>query len=195
MLDRFPIPTRRLRRDFPPQWGSSAYTRFVSLDYQRTNRSRGQHLRLERSSPLEMPACGPGVSPDPRQLRRNGGADRDRTGDPRLAKPMLSQLSYSPLGFGHRTPVRERRSAGPLRPHAGVLVGLGRFELPTSRLSGVRSNQLSYRPTERTKPGGERHARRRETTRSWRKRESAPPGESGADLESEPLRRGTRVSP
>ena len=27
-----------------------------------------------------------------------------------------------------------------------VQVGLGRFELPTSRLSGVRSNQLSYRP-------------------------------------------------
>jgi hypothetical protein len=26
-------------------------------------------------------------------------------------------------------------------------VGLGRFELPTSRLSGVRSNQLSYRPS------------------------------------------------
>jgi hypothetical protein len=31
------------------------------------------------------------------------------------------------------------------------VVGLGRFERPTSRLSGVRSNQLSYRP--RT-PGG-----------------------------------------
>ena len=28
----------------------------------------------------------------------------------------------------------------------GNLVGLGRFELPTSPLSGVRSNQLSYRP-------------------------------------------------
>jgi hypothetical protein len=26
------------------------------------------------------------------------------------------------------------------------VVGLGRFELPTSPLSGVRSNQLSYRP-------------------------------------------------
>ena len=26
------------------------------------------------------------------------------------------------------------------------MVGLGRFELPTSRLSGGRSNQLSYRP-------------------------------------------------
>jgi hypothetical protein len=28
------------------------------------------------------------------------------------------------------------------------MVGLGRFELPTSPLSGVRSNQLSYRPNE-----------------------------------------------
>ena len=32
-----------------------------------------------------------------------------------------------------------------LWPHL-KLVGLGRFELPTSPLSGVRSNQLSYRP-------------------------------------------------
>ena len=32
-----------------------------------------------------------------------------------------------------------------LRPWPGV-VGLGRLELPTSRLSGVRSNRLSYRP-------------------------------------------------
>jgi hypothetical protein len=27
-----------------------------------------------------------------------GGAERDRTDDPRLAKPVLSQLSYSPFG-------------------------------------------------------------------------------------------------
>ncbi len=53
------------------------------------------------------------------------GADRTRTDDFLLAKQALYQLSYSPV-------VR--------------LVGLGRFELPTSRLSGVRSNQLSYRP-------------------------------------------------
>ena len=26
------------------------------------------------------------------------------------------------------------------------MVGLGRLELPTSRLSGARSNQLSYKP-------------------------------------------------
>src|SRR5690606_32103298 len=30
-----------------------------------------------------------------------------------------------------------------------LLVGLGRFELPTSRLSSARSNQLSYRPESR----------------------------------------------
>jgi hypothetical protein len=33
------------------------------------------------------------------------------------------------------------------RTFQAQLVGLGRFELPTSRLSGVRSNQLSYRPS------------------------------------------------
>jgi hypothetical protein len=63
--------------------------------------------------------------------RRFGGADRARTDDLRLARAALSQLSYSPV---------ER---WPERP---AMVGLGRLELPTSRLSGVRSNQLSYRP-------------------------------------------------
>src|SRR5512147_3049063 len=33
------------------------------------------------------------------------------------------------------------------------MVGLGRLELPTSRLSSARSNQLSYRPA----PGARRH--------------------------------------
>src|SRR5262249_4726380 len=33
-----------------------------------------------------------------------------------------------------------------IRNSKSLLVGLGRVELPTSRLSGVRSNQLSYRP-------------------------------------------------
>ena len=59
-----------------------------------------------------------------------GGARRDRTADPLLAKQVLSQLSYGPVRF----PIEE------------TMVGLGRFELPTSPLSGVRSNQLSYRP-------------------------------------------------
>ena len=64
---------------------------------------------------------------------RTGGAERDRTAAPLLAKQVLSQLSYSP------TP--------PAMPaDATKVVGLGRVELPTSPLSGVRSNQLSYRP-------------------------------------------------
>ena len=37
-------------------------------------------------------------------------------------------------------------TSGAATKFSGVLVGLGRFELPTSPLSGVRSNQLSYRP-------------------------------------------------
>ena len=32
-----------------------------------------------------------------KQRMRFGGADRDRTGDPLLAKQVLSQLSYSPI--------------------------------------------------------------------------------------------------
>ena len=36
--------------------------------------------------------CSPRM--DPREA--DGGADRDRTGDPLLAKQVLSQLSYSP---------------------------------------------------------------------------------------------------
>jgi hypothetical protein len=51
------------------------------------------------------------------------GASRDRTDDPLRARQMLSQLSYSPS-----------------------MVGQGGLEPPASPLSGVRSNQLSYRP-------------------------------------------------
>ena len=65
-----------------------------------------------------------------------GGARRDRTDDLLLAKQALSQLSYGPESHG----TQEKRE----------MVGLGRFELPTSRLSSARSNQLSYRPKKRT---------------------------------------------
>ena len=63
----------------------------------------------------------------------DGGARRDRTDDLLLAKQALSQLSYGP-----RYPRFE-----------GHLVGLGQLERPTSPLSGVRSNHLSYRPVDR----------------------------------------------
>ena len=58
-----------------------------------------------------------------------GGGERVRTDDLLLAKQALSQLSYTPV---YETP---RHKVG------CEMVGLGRLELPTSRLSGVRSNQ------------------------------------------------------
>ena len=56
---------------------------------------------------------------------KDGGARRDRTVDLLRARQALSQLSYDPIC---------------------MVVGLGGVEPPTSPLSGVRSNQLSYRP-------------------------------------------------
>ena len=44
------------------------------------------------------------ISPQP--LTPGGGADRDRTDDPLLAKQVLSQLSYSP---GSKSEVRRQK--------------------------------------------------------------------------------------
>ena len=84
--------------------------------------------------------------------RLAGGADRDRTGDPLLAKQVLSQLSYGPKIWLAEPELAGAKPAYALRPSARQpsplrerrLVGQGRFELPTSRLSSARSNQLSY---------------------------------------------------
>ena len=43
------------------------------------------------------------------------------------------------------------RSPDPYGP-TSIMVGLGRFELPTSRLSSARSNQLSYKPGSDDRP-------------------------------------------
>ena len=54
----------------------------------------------------------------------SSGDGEIRTLDPLLARQVLSQLSYAP-----------------------ILMGLSGLEPPTSRLSGVRSNRLSYKPS------------------------------------------------
>ena len=64
---------------------------------------------------------------------QSGGARRDRTDDLMLAKHALSQLSYGP-------------NCGSSCHQCDVMVGRGGLEPPTSRLSGVRSNRLSYQP-------------------------------------------------
>ncbi len=72
------------------------------------------------------------------------GADRDRTDDIQLAKLALSQLSYSPGRCIAVLPCWSRVTKSP--PVGWGSVGLGGLEPPTSRLSGARSSQLSYRP-------------------------------------------------
>ena len=63
-----------------------------------------------------------GRMPLPTTLVPPNGADRDRTGDLRLAKPSFSQLNYSPTTFG-------------------PVMGLTGVEPVTFRLSGERSNR------------------------------------------------------
>src|ERR1700688_2760344 len=87
----------------------------------------------------------------------SGGARRDRTDDLMLAKHALSQLSYGPIpedecfcalafaGAMAQQPSFKRACRGEAAEQRR-LVGLGRLELPTSRLSSARSNQLSYKP-------------------------------------------------
>ena len=93
---------------------------------------------------------------------QDGGDEENRTPDPLLARQMLSQLSYTPI-VGSM--LWRFWFFGMLSFFDGFLfffvfslsvwcdlwvrenvVGLTRLELVTSRLSGVRSNQLSYRP-------------------------------------------------
>ncbi len=67
-----------------------------------------------------------------------GGASRDRTGDLKLAKLALSQLSYGPKRMFTKFALACRSDR--------AVVGREGVEPSTSRLSGVRSNHLSYRP-------------------------------------------------
>jgi hypothetical protein len=78
-----------------------------------------------------------------------GGARRDRTDDLMLAKHALYQLSYGPMPTLRST--GKSQGAGRSATPSG-LVGPGRLELPTLRLSGVRSNHLSYGPSAARRP-------------------------------------------
>ena len=102
-----------------------------------------EHARATTKAASRSSVSGRGAPPRARRGASHGGARRDRTDDLLLAKQALSQLSYGP---GRTIAIRRRR----WRPAGAAwkVVGLGRFELPTSPLSGVRSNRLSYRPAQ-----------------------------------------------
>jgi hypothetical protein len=85
-----------------------------------------------------------------------GGADGIRTHDLLVANQALSQLSYGPPSElrieKQRTPPSEAVCRSIRNPQSEIrnrnLVGPGGFEPPTSPLSGARSSQLSYEPSE-----------------------------------------------
>ena len=66
------------------------------------------------------------------EISFHSGDEGIRTPDPLLARQVLSQLSYTPIGV--------------LLYFIFKSMGLSGLEPPTSRLSGVRSNLLSYKP-------------------------------------------------
>ena len=82
-----------------------------------------------------------------------GGASRVPRGElplsPGLGRWASVEVASSPTRM-HEAPYEPklvwRRELRALRCYGSM--GLGRVELPTSRLSGVRSNHLSYRPGE-----------------------------------------------
>jgi hypothetical protein len=99
------------------------------------------------------------------QPAKIGGARRDRTDDLKLAKLALSQLSYGPVLQDIWSSLK--------------LVGLSGLEPLTSRLSGVCSNHLSYRPLTVRRPSGRRsgaYAPPRRSSRGLRPDDRLPIG-------------------
>jgi hypothetical protein len=93
----------------------------------------------------------------------SGGARRDRTDDLMLAKHALSQLSYGPVPEDECFKLDEKHM------RSIKVVGLGRLELPTSRLSSARSNQLSYKPLHKERARAHRlHADASHKRSPWR---------------------------
>jgi hypothetical protein len=81
----------------------------------------------------------PGHDRSPAQGRSQGG------GSCHARFTVTTRFTMSKTPAPH-APFQEQRADPRTRSGLRRLVGLGRLERPTSRLSGVRSNQLSYRP-------------------------------------------------
>ena len=79
--------------------------------------------KLSKSTQIQCISHRDGTSIESARRGENGGDERDRTANLGRARAALSQVELHPR-----------------------MVGLSGFEPLTSRLSGVRSNQLSYRP-------------------------------------------------
>ena len=86
----------------------------------------------------------------------SGGGSRTRTGDIRLAKPTLYQLSYAPLGRGRRGPAAVSVCAGGFqffvlggaagKPSAPCVAGSGTRPFPAGR----RTDELTIGTPDRS---------------------------------------------
>ena len=98
---------------------------------------------LHASEETQFPNCSVHsaiyLPPAPIRSRSASGDGEIRTLDPLLARQVLSQLSYTPTNrFVFSILLSGLDFSRPM--------GLSGLEPPTSRLSGVRSNRLSYKP-------------------------------------------------
>ena len=132
--------------------------------YHRSSRRTGSaceavFLRTATCGSLKTLRCAAITTPDPAIIYRWWWSQTESNRRPHACKARALPTELWPLERSdHRCGVR--------------LVGPGRLELPTSRLSGVRSNQLSYGPLgDRAAPvgPGARWARDRARTpkRRW----------------------------
>ena len=63
---------------------------------------------------------------------QNGGAERDRTADPLLAKQVLSQLSYSPNSLGTAQADKRQQKARSSTPFSHDLIDCVRHPISTT---------------------------------------------------------------
>ena len=100
----------------------------------------GYPIAIQLSKSRVPPLAGPNCFRAPCLA---GGDERNRTADPLLAKQVLSRLSYIPtIGLpicDCGLPIEKSKIVN----LCGCLVGLPGIEPGTSRLSSVRSDQLS----------------------------------------------------
>ena len=116
-------------------------------------RSGDRRWWSQTGSNRRPPACKAGALPTELWPRANGWLANRSSRILAQASPHSASKTRVNALYGLRratfASLRERR-----------LVGLGRFELPTSRLSSARSNQLSYRPLWSRRPEGVRSTHR-----------------------------------
>ena len=102
----------------------------------------GYPIAIQLSKSSVPPLAGPNCFRAPCLA---GGDERNRTADPLLAKQVLSRLSYIPtIGLPICDSGLRIEKSKIVNPQPAIsLVGLPGIEPGTSRLSSVRSDQLS----------------------------------------------------